>query len=385
MRQLLPWLIVGLLLRLWLMATVVHPDIRGHNLAAYLISQQGQAFTFYDYLRQLPRNNQLVQVYGDGLFIYPPLAYWTHALFMAILGPIYPWRAFETLIYDMGQLRQAAGLLVLLKIPYLVADGVGLWLIIKVVDKKSQFLAGMLWIFNPVTIWASYLIGQFDIFIAVGILAAVVLAQRHKLGWAAAALGLAAGFKPFPLLLSPFLGANWREKVKLVGITIFTYGLQVAPFLDSVGFKHYALLANQADKLWYAKIMVSASQYLPLFAVGLGLLLWWNYFRPKALPVWGWFGAMLLLFYAVTHYHPQWFVWIVPLLIVGTVLRPATRWPAAVLVVAWMTVLFSFESSLNFGLFGLPWSAAAMLGDQVVSTVRGVLAATALVWVWETN
>lgn len=377
MKSLWIWIVLGLVVRLVIMGTTVHPDIRGHNLAAYLISQRGQLFTFYDHLRQQPRDDPWVMVYGDGLFIYPPLAYWTHAIFMYLLGPIYPWEKFLLLINNMGQLTDQSYLLILLKFPYLVADGLGLWLITKMVEKKQQFLVGILWIFNPVTIYASYMVGQFDIYIAVLILASLA-ALKSKSWLSAVLLGLAAGFKPFPLVLAPLLGVGWKEKVKLTGIALVTYALQIVPYLGSTGFKHYALIASQTDKMWYAKVMVSGGQYLPLFLIGLVSIWWWNYFKPRSLPTWGWFMTVLLLFFSLTHYHPQWFVWVGPLLLVAFVQKVKIRLPVVILILIYVAVVFSFEPSLNFGLFNLPYSLKSVLTDMNVSLLRAVFAATAL-------
>ncbi len=383
MKKLTPWIIIGLVIRLVLMTTTLHPDIRGHNLAAYLISQKGELFTFYDHIHLLPREDQIVKVYGDGLFIYPPLAYWTHALFMFILGPIYPWATFDRLIVDMGSLKQHAQglpqLLLLLKLPYLLADGFGLWLIMKYFDDKYKFMGAMLWLFNPVTIYSSYMLAQFDVFIAVLLLVAVYFVHRQKQVGAAIALGLAAGFKPFPLLLVPFLGANIKEKIKLAAISGVTYVIPLLPYLGSVGFKHYALLASQSDKLWFAKILVSPGQYLPLFVVGIVVLIWWNYLKPKALPIWGWFLAVSLLFYSLTHYHPQWFTWITPLLILAWVHNRKLGWQLGVLLGCYWLIVLSFEPSLNLGLVGLSGSLERFLTNDVVSLIRGIFAATALV------
>lgn len=381
MKSLWIWIVLGLVVRLIVMSTTIHPDIRGHNLAAYLISQKGKLLTFYDYLQHQPRDDRLVQIYGDGLFIYPPLAYWTHAVFMAVLGPLYPWGTFERLVLDMGSLAKFSDglprLLILLKIPYLAADALGLWLVLKVVEKKQQLLAGILWLFNPVTIYASYMVGQFDIYIAVLILAS--LATLKSKSWLSAVLlGLAAGFKPFPLVLAPFLGVGWKEKAKLTGIALVTYGLQLVPYLGSAGFKHYALVASQTDKLWYAKVMISGGQYLPLFLVGLVIIWWWNFFKPRDLPVWGWFMTALLLFFSLTHYHPQWFVWATPLLLLAMVKVVKARFPIIVLLLIYTAVIFSFEPSLNFGLFNLPYSLNYLLTDANVSILRAVFAATAL-------
>src|SRR3989337_2379604 len=129
MKKLTPFLILGLVLRLVLMIFTVHPDIRGHNLAAYLIAQKREFLGFYDHLGRLPRTHPLVVLYHDGLFIYPPLAYLTHAVFNLFLYPLYPQKLFNLLILDMGQAEGLAGfgfLTFLLKFPYLVADFLGL-------------------------------------------------------------------------------------------------------------------------------------------------------------------------------------------------------------------------------------------------------------------
>jgi hypothetical protein len=388
-KKLLPYIVVGMFIRLLLIPTAIHPDIRGFNIAASLISQQGKVFTFYDYISHLPRSERLVQIYGDDLFIYPPLAYLSHAAFMKVLSPLYPWQAFDRLIMDIGQARGFPGiiwLLYLLKFPYLVIEGIGLYLILKVVPEKHKLLAGKLWILNPVTIYASYMISQFDIFIAVFLLAALYFAQRGKTLLAAVSLGIAAGFKPFPLFLLSFiptLPGVW-PRLKVVAIGVATYLLIIAPYLAiSPGFRQYALLANQSDKLLYAKVMVSGSQYLSLFFAGIIILAWINLLRPQTFSHWGWFAAVPLVFYSLSHYHPQWFVWGSPFLILAAVYRRSLRWPIAVLLLCYIVIIFLFEPSLNFGMFDINfnfsvWLAKYFPPDQLASMVRSLFAATSV-------
>ena len=169
MKKLLPWLVLGLVIRIFLMTSTLHPDIRGHNFAAYLIAQKGEVFTFYDHLRLQPRNDPLVLLYHDGLFVYPPLAYLVHAIFNKILFPLYPQKLFFTLIYDISKTAgqpQLPWLLFLLKFPYLTADILCLVVLRKVLEPKYQFIGSLLWIFNPVTLYVSYILAQFGIFIA---------------------------------------------------------------------------------------------------------------------------------------------------------------------------------------------------------------------------
>ena len=71
-------LVCAIVFRLALMAVGIHSDIRAPYLAGYIIAQKGQVFSFYDYISRLSRDNPLVNIYGDGQFNYPPLAYLTH-------------------------------------------------------------------------------------------------------------------------------------------------------------------------------------------------------------------------------------------------------------------------------------------------------------------
>jgi hypothetical protein len=380
MKKLLPWLILGLFVRLLLIPFTIHPDFRAVNLAAYLIAQKGEIFTFYDHISRLPRTDHLVQLYGDDLFIYPPLAYITHAFFNKVLYPLYPQSLFWTLINDFGQVRlssQLPVLLFLLKLPYLLADLLGLFILRRLVPENRKFSASLFWLFNPIILHSAYMMGQFDIFIVLFILASLYFSRITPL-LAPICIGLAAGFKPFPLLLLPFLPGS---KTKNVILGIATYIGIIVPYLSSPAFKQYALMASQSDKLLFAKIMVSGSQYLSLFFVGLLILFWWNYFRPYRLPVWGWFTSVLLLFYSVTHYHPQWFVWVMPFLAWAYSYR-SLRFPVNILIACYVLVVLLFEPSLNFGLFGIDFSFSGFINtrfpvDQFASLVRSAFAGTA--------
>ncbi len=378
--------IVGLIIRLVLIPITMHADFRAYNLAAYLITQKGQLFSFYDYISRLPRNDRILEVFmDDGLFIYPPLAYLTHALFMWFLSPLYPWPTLNTLILYFDHVRpdpHLPWLLYLLKFPYLVADAAGLIILLKLVDPKRRLMAATLWIFNPITIYSSYMLAQFDIYIAMFLLLAMLFAARGRSLWAAVCIGLAAGFKPFPLLLAPFLGQGLWGKTKHIGLSLLTYLAIISPYLSSPGFKQYALLANQTEKLWFAKISVSGGQYISIFLLGLVLLLWWNFYKPKALSLTGWITSTLLLFFSVVHYHVQWFIWIIPSLIIILTTNKKLLFPSTVLVVCYITIVLLGEQTLFFGLFGGTFSLASKFTlipvDQFISLVRSVFAATSV-------
>lgn len=373
--------LLGGILRLWLMPTTFHPDIRGHNLAGFLITVAGHPLDFYDYIGSLPRTDPMVKLYGDDLFIYPPLAYWVHALWLKI--PLYSPELLQKLFSDMEHALVDPGigqLLLFLKMPYLLADIVCLWLLTKIVDVKQRSLAIILWMANVPLIYSAYMLGQFDVFIVLFILLALYWAKIHRYGSASVALAVSAGFKPMGLFLLPFLPGN---KVKNILVGLATYGLIIAPYaLTSSAFRLYALTAQQSDKIWYAKILVSGSQYLPIFMVGCVFLFWISLKSQKSLPWWGWLMSPLLLFFAVVNYHPQWFAWISPFLVLAFIFKPEARWNILTILGLHLALLLSFDNSLNFGLFGLKYSLHKILTDQNVSILRGIMAGTCLSFPW---
>jgi len=375
MKKLLPWLLAGLVLRLLLIPISLHPDFRAVNLAGYLIAQKGQTFSFYDYLSRQPRTDRWVQLYGDNLFIYPPLAYITHAVFNKALFWAYPQTAFFTLLNDIGQLRQDLGfplLMYLLKLPYLLADGICLLILSRLLPAKNKLIGQLVWLFNPVTIYSAYLMGQFDIFIALFLLLTLYFSPKNPI-LSAVSLGLSAAFKPFVLVLAPLLPGNSVKNLLISGLTYFA---TLLPYLFSPAFRQYALLASQSDKLFFAKIMISGSQYLPLFLVGLILIYFWRYFKPTTYSLVGWLSLPLFLFFSLTHYHPQWFTWFAPILTYLFATDNKTRLPILALVTSFLVVVFSFDPSLNFQLINS--DLLLKIPDLYTSIARGIFAGTAL-------
>ncbi len=366
MKKLIPWLLLGLILRLIIIPTTLHPDIRGYNLGADLISK-GHVLDFYDYLSQQDTNDPLVKLYGKDLFIYPPIAYLYPSVFMKLLSGLYPHDLFNTLIYDMWKTignPQLPLLLYLLKLPYLLPDLLIVYFLGKLFENKNQkLLAQIFWLLNPVVIYGTYMISQFDVLLALSIVLCLVLAKSKKFLLAAVVLALGATVKQFVFVLLPILafytpGSFWKRlSVFLVGAA--TYIAVLLPYLPSAGFRHYALLASQSDKIFFAKIPISGGAFLPLFLVGLFIIYWCCLYFTKKYTLWQWFILPLLLFYSFVHFHPQWFVWITPLLVILLVrLGRKSYLPVAVLIACFVGIVLLFEPSLNTGLFSpvnAPW------------------------------
>lgn len=370
------WLGIGILLRLLLMPLTVHPDLRGHYLGGYFVAFKNAGLGVYDYINKLPRDHTLARLYGDDFLVYSPLTYLSHGLFLKVLSPLISQTALENFFVEMRDYW----LVFWLKTPYLLIDIFIWWLLIKFMPEKKTW-ATIAWAFNLPMLHSAFMMGQFDIFLVLGIVGSLLLIKYQHPTWGAVVLGLAAGFKPFPLFLLPFVPG--RRIVNIL-IGLGTYALLISPYvLTSPGFRMYSLVAPHTDKMWYAKIMVSGSQYLPLFMIGFIMLFWWSWKNYKSLPVWGWWTAVLLLFFSVTHYHPQWFTWVSPLIIISLLTNFSTVWLWATIFISHLLILFSFEPSLHVGLFGGDLNFFELVNrfypaDKLISLVRGVLAGSSL-------
>ena len=363
------WIIFGLVLRLLLIPFSSHSDTRGHYLGSYFIVQKGAFFSLYDYISRLPAENPIFQMYGPKFLVYSPVTYWFHSLVLLVEKPFFPWSLYEKLIVDYGAAVSSPGywfLQYLLKIPYLFVDLGCLYLLFKLVDKNKWTLATALWALNIPLFYSAYLMGQFDILIIFFWLLALYFIKQRWLSVAAVAVGLSAGFKPFGLFFLPLLPGSMFKNTLVGGVT---YLAIISPYIFSSGYRQSALIAQQSDKMLFAKIWG-----LPVFILLLGLLYLYRLIK-KTRFTWELLAIPLLFFYSVTHYHPQWFSWISPFLILFLAGYPRLRFPVICLVLLNILIIFSFDYTLNFGLFGIRYELFTHQ-EALISLIRTAIAST---------
>lgn len=351
-----PLLILGLIIRLVLMPVTLHPDIWAISFAQNIFAFKG-VFNIYDFLGNLPNDSALVVNYGRNFFTYPPLAYFTLGIFGFILRSLFNQNFFNNLAVTLPDVLADSRLyfhLFLTKLPYLFFDLGILFLLINFFqDEKKKKLAAVLWIFNPVTLYTSYMIGQFDIIPVFFTVLALCLAKKEKFFWSVISLGIGGAFKMYPLFFLPFLVVagtkNGKNSIKLLLAGIFPYLLTIVPFLGSSIFRQTVLFSNQSQKMLFAKIPVSGAEYLSFFVVLYLFLVGISFI--KKVELWKWFLAVMLLFFSVTHYHPQWFLWLSPFLILFWVEYKKYWLLPVILLMSWTVITLLFEPSLSISLF----------------------------------
>lgn len=389
-RKIIIVLVLGVLIRLFLAFSTFHSDIQPLYFAGEVISK-GNVLNFYDYLGKLPATNPILKIYPTYLFNYPPLVYFFLGPLSYLVSLPFSRNLLHNFIFNLPGLLgnlQLNFLLLTLKLPYLLFDaGISILLYKFFKDPKNKFLALTLWIFNPINLYATYMMGQFDIIPTFFTILALYLAVKNeKYFLASLFLGIGACFKIYPILFLVPLALfkeKWLDRAKIIGIGLLAYIATILPFISSPGFRATALVAGQTTKSLYATLPISGGEaiiYFPLFILFAYIVFFYG--KAKLNNLWERFFILILVFFVFTHTHPQWFLWLTPFLVIDLVKSQLKHWPLVLVsLVVWIGQVSFFDpglsvwlfSPINPSLYGLPgiWSG---LGNRIdVNSARSVL------------
>lgn len=362
-------LIIGIVIRCVISFSTFHPDITALNFAGYIV-QSGHIFSFYDYIFNLLPESVFTKAFAQNIFTYPPLIYLMQGLFNFIWLNIFQISFInDFIVVTNGTFGNPLFNVVifLIKFPYLFFDIPIAFLLTKLVDsEKEKFLVFIFWIFNPINLFATYMMGQHDVIAVFFIVLSIFLATKQKLNWSVVALGMGIAFKIFPIfLLIPLvlLEKTWRKRIQLLILGLLPYIVSILPFLYSKGYRMSALFANQSSKSLFAQIPVSGGESILLFpATLLFVYLAFLYIKNEMNHLWQKYFIIMLIFFIFTHTHPQWFLWLTPFLILDLV-RTNFRHliPVLLSLISFKMLLLFFDPSLSVGLFAPVWPYLATL------------------------
>lgn len=235
-------IILAFALRFILMPISAHSDLFFINSFPNLLVTQN-VFDIYSYIKE--------NISDARFSYYPPLTYYTFAFFQLIYqffsSSFSSWMVNLVDLYLSSFNGQAADFikaaanphifrdLFLGKSPYLLFDFAAFLVLINFVKRRLIKKAAIfIWLFNPVSLYAIYMMGQFEIIPAfLVLLGFFVLRKNPSLG--ILTLGIAAAFKNYAFLfILPTIliyGHTWREKAKLLVISFAPYFLFLIPTL----------------------------------------------------------------------------------------------------------------------------------------------------------
>lgn len=320
--------LLGLLIRLLVMPFTGHWDIRGINFAVYNLPFKG-IVNVYEVAAHGPVDYTVGVNFGRDYFIYPPLNYFTLGSFMWLLKPFYGsefvhWiEGYGNDVMSVITHPHVWRYLFLMKLPYLFFDILLVFILLKFFSKDTeQKLALKYWWLNPIVIYLPYVWGQFDIIPTAVMLAGVYFGTKGQGVKSALLFGLAASFKNYPLILLPFLsiilGKNIWGMAKLMFVGLLPFALTTAPYWSHEFFRKTVLFSWQSQKMMDFLWPIGGSDGVYPFFIGYFLILMWTAYKLKdkshylSLPM----VMTLMLYYATTNFHQQWFMWVLPYLII---------------------------------------------------------------------
>jgi hypothetical protein len=251
--------------------------------------------------------------------------------------------------------------LLIAKLPFLLLDVAASFVMLNLFeDGNKAFSAFKLWLLCPVSIFVSYVFGQYDIFPVFFILLALFFLKKNKFSWSLLFLGLGSVFKVIgaaliPLVIVYFIKVNKIKtlKAKVLSASRLTVlallPLIVLPILFSVVPQYYesvnyalprgSLFNGFFGNTFYSRgteaqpfisglltflldFSASLQTYLAsdtLFLVPFSYaIVFLAVIYTKELSfekIYGYFTIFLLSYYAFSLFLPQWFLWVQPFLI----------------------------------------------------------------------
>lgn len=361
--------LVGLLIRLFVMPFTGHYDIRGINFAVYNLPYKGIT-NVYEVAAHGPVDYLVNVNFGRDYFIYPPLNYFTLGSFMTILKPFYG-SDFVNWIQGYGSDIQKVithphvwRYLFLMKIPYLFFDILLLYILTQFFSKKSdQIRAIKYWWLNPIVLFLPYVWGQFDIIPACFMLLGVLQGLKNRSYQAVLLFGLAAAFKNYPLILLPFLavifGKNIWHMIKLMVAGMMPFILTTMPFWNHEFFRRSVLFSWQSQKMMDFSWVMGIGETVYPFFIGYFLILAWTIYslRGRYDQIMAPTTMVLTWYYATTNFHQQWFMWVLPYLVIMAVKDQKLRLLGMMVVGLFFLRLIEIQANVTNEL--LVWSAPA--------------------------
>ncbi len=265
---------------------------------------------------------------------YPPCYYIIQAFWLSLMGKIglvdlaswtEPAYSFRTAFFG--------------KVPILIAIFLTALFLWKLLPSSKRALGLGLFLFSPALIESVVLQGQFDVILGCLVIAGLLVSRKALLqnsfntaqSLAAVLLvGLSGCFKHYGLLLVPVFAISLARKNLLRVLVLAASGflpfvLSFVPYaLGSrmgAGLVSEILSSAPSGRLLDMKI-ISQTNSIPVFLLGYFLLLFFLFESRqrddfKSLHIASW--AVMSWFFVTVYFHPQWFVWLCPVAVIGAV------------------------------------------------------------------
>ncbi len=245
-------------------------------------------------------------------FNYLPLTYFTFGSVQIVLRPLMPANFLKWVddwSFSQNNYPNLPYYLLILKLPYLLLDlGIG-YLLFKLTSSRQILIY---WLFNPVSFYLIYILGNFDVLPVFFTLFSLYLIPKNA-HLSFFVFGLAIALKLYPLLLLPFFLFISSKKIKnLVTnsiIAMLPLIISIIPFAANPAFWQSFFGSGLTQKIIEIKYL-----NIPIFPVLYLIILGYAFFSNKKNLSTQIF-YLFLLFISLVNFHPQWLLWFFPFLL----------------------------------------------------------------------
>lgn len=269
-------------------------------------------------------------------------------------------------------------------------------------DKKTALKAAAIWFFNPLTLYSAVIMGQNDILaIFPFILGLYFYSDKPYLAFLL--FGLGGSIKNYPLIWAIILGlvykkGTWFKKIILIAIPFLFYILTMLPFLSQNYFRQDVLYSGLSIRIFESFLDIGFGDKLLIVPVLLVVVALIGIKKSLGKNLKGQMILLLtatLLILALTHFHPQWFIWIMPF---ASILLAKSKnfWWYGILIPAIMIVVLLFEDKylywglltpINPGIINLPYIGEFLQAKGVDTALlnnlaHSIIAGVAFYWLW---
>jgi hypothetical protein len=366
---LIKWLLIGYLIRLVLIPITVSSDLVNNGFQATFLYSRGY---------WLPAND-------------PPLYFFIYAGWLKLFNPVMPFGIFwdipSHINFGTNPNQWSTSLLLRLSDPhlysflltskalFLIPDCIIAIALLHLADKPAEGLFSFkFWMGNPVVIFVSYVIGQYDIYVAVFLTLALVAAYKRRYLSAAACLGLGAAFKTSLLLLVPLplFPLVARQKSSVSKLTELAKGLMLSAlplalsYLSLIFVPTYTAgynLSTYSPTFPIFGLLLSRTitfttnsgfnDYVFAFVLFYFLLMIFYYLKGNYSYDFFWRISLgiFLFFFALSFFHAQWLLWVQPLLVIAVAKYRRLLGLFAAILIGFAGYLMYFDAILTTDLF----------------------------------
>jgi hypothetical protein len=244
------------------------------------------------------------------------------------------------------------------------------FILYKLIVKKTKSIkraenAVLLWLLNPISIYAIALMGQNDVYAIALFLTAWLLLERNFIV-SLIIFGLSIAVKNYPLVWLVILVSAtefksiWQKLLSYlipIGVSLITF----LPFISNEGFRNEVINSPLSKRMFISgiefgfgeRVIIVPALLLVLMYIALFLSPKKLTFTQKAFLV---FTSNLIIL-GFTHFHVQWMLWLVPFWIMWITDKQNSRklvnmMLSAILFISWLLILLMYkDQSLYFGIF----------------------------------